>query len=148
MSDDVDDDGDSDSSDADDKDGDDGYNDDGEVDSDGGNNDDNDDNSNVDVIVDDDNNGTMTIWWPRGQLDEKDAMAMGGQQQAERSHMLSHPSEAIINSCRQFEEEKTREREFVFGGDNKQKRVEVEAIEWRSLHLHSINSKPTFRPPQ
>jgi hypothetical protein len=24
----------------------------------------------------------------------------------------------------------------------------VEEIEWRSLHLHSINSKPTFRPPQ
>ncbi len=30
----------------------------------------------------------------------------------------------------------------------RQKRIEVEEIEWRSLHLHSINSKPTFRPPQ
>ena len=33
-------------------------------------------------------------------------------------------------------------------GGGQQKRVEVEAIEWRSLHLHSINSKTTFRPPQ
>jgi hypothetical protein len=39
-----------------------------------------------------------------------------------------------------------REGQFLRGG--RQKRVEVEEIEWRSLHLHSINSKPTFRPPQ
>jgi hypothetical protein len=40
-----------------------------------------------------------------------------------------------------------RERD-TFGGLGRQKRVEVEVIEfeWRSLHLHSINSKPTFRP--
>jgi hypothetical protein len=40
------------------------------------------------------------------------------------------------------------EREGHFRGGGRQKRVEVEEIEWRSLHLHSINSKPTFRPPQ
>ena len=40
------------------------------------------------------------------------------------------------------------EREGQFWRGGRQKRVEVEEIEWRSLHLHSINSKPTFRPPQ
>ena len=40
------------------------------------------------------------------------------------------------------------EREGRFWGTEGQKRVEVEAIGWRSFHLHSINSKSTFRPPQ
>jgi len=32
----------------------------------------------------------------------------------------------------------------TISGGGRQKRVKVEEIEWRSLHLHSINSKPTF----
>ena len=40
-----------------------------------------------------------------------------------------------------------REGQFFWGGWQ-QKRVEVEVIEWRSLHLLSINSKPTAQPPQ
>jgi len=40
------------------------------------------------------------------------------------------------------------ERDGQFFGEGRQKRVEVEEIEWRSLHLHSINYEPTFRPPQ
>jgi hypothetical protein len=40
------------------------------------------------------------------------------------------------------------EREGRFGGIEPQKRVEVELIEWRSVDLHSINSKSTFPPPQ
>jgi hypothetical protein len=39
-------------------------------------------------------------------------------------------------------------REGRFKGTEGQKRVEVEAIGWRSLHLHLINSKLTFRTPQ
>jgi hypothetical protein len=39
-------------------------------------------------------------------------------------------------------------RKGGFGGIEPQKRVEVEVIEWRSVDLHSINSKSTFRPPQ
>jgi hypothetical protein len=72
---------------------------------------------------------------------------MGGQRHTERSRAPRHPSEATINLCWQFGEELTRERDNL-GGGGWQKRVEVEETEWRSLHLHSINSKPTFRPPQ
>ena len=36
----------------------------------------------------------------------------------------------------------------TIAGGGRQKRVGVDAIEWRSLHLHSINSKPTFQPHQ
>ena len=75
------------------------------MDSDGGDNDNIDDDGNVDIIVDGNDNGKTTIQWPRGQLDKNDAMAMGGQRQAECLHGLCHPSEAIINLCRQFEEE-------------------------------------------
>jgi hypothetical protein len=39
-------------------------------------------------------------------------------------------------------------REGQFGGIEPQERVEVELIEWRTIDLHSINSKSTFRPPQ
>jgi hypothetical protein len=39
-------------------------------------------------------------------------------------------------------------REGRFWGTEGQKRVEVEVIRWRSFHLHSINSKSTFCPPQ
>ncbi len=35
-----------------------------------------------------------------------------------------------------------------FGGIEPQERVEVELIEWRSIDLHSIDSKSTFCPPQ
>ncbi len=40
------------------------------------------------------------------------------------------------------------EREGQFGGIEPQKGVQVELIEWRSINLHSINSKSTFRPTQ
>jgi hypothetical protein len=40
------------------------------------------------------------------------------------------------------------EREGQFCVTGGQKMVEGEVIGWRSLHLHSINSKSTFRPPQ
>ena len=40
------------------------------------------------------------------------------------------------------------EREGQFRGKEGQKRVEVEAIGWRSLHLHLINSKSIFPTPQ
>jgi hypothetical protein len=39
-------------------------------------------------------------------------------------------------------------REGQFGGIEPQERVKVELIEWRSIDLHSINSKSTFRTPQ
>jgi hypothetical protein len=39
-------------------------------------------------------------------------------------------------------------REGQFGGIEPQKRVKVELIEWRSIDLHSIDSKSTFHPPQ
>jgi hypothetical protein len=39
------------------------------------------------------------------------------------------------------------EREGGFGGIEPQKRVEMEWIEWRSVDLHSIYSKSTFRTP-
>jgi hypothetical protein len=85
--------------------------------------------------------------WRRGQMDDDDAMAMGGQRHAELSLAPRHPSKATTNLCRQYGEESTKERDN-FGGGGRQKRVAVEEIEWRSLHFHSINSKPTFRPPQ
>ena len=83
-------------------------------------------------------------------MDDDDVMEMGGQRHAELSLALAprHPSEATTNLCRQFGEESTKERDN-FGWGGRQKRVAVEEIlEWRSLHFHSINSKPTFRPPQ
>ena len=40
------------------------------------------------------------------------------------------------------------EREGRFRGMEGQKRVDLEAIGWKSLHLHSINSKSIFRTPQ
>ncbi len=39
-------------------------------------------------------------------------------------------------------------REGEFGGIEPQKRVEVELIEWRSLHIHTTNSKSSFCPSQ
>ncbi len=39
-------------------------------------------------------------------------------------------------------------KEGHFGGIEPQKQVEVELIEWRSIDLHSIDSKSIFRPPQ
>jgi len=148
TSNDVDDDGDSNDNDANDNDGGNGDNNDGEVECDGGDNDDNnnDNDVNIHVIEDDDDDGTTTMRWRRGRMDDDDAMAMGGQRHAECSRAPRHPSEATINLCRQFWEESMRVRDNFGGG--RQKRVEVEEIEWRSLHLHSINSKPTFQPPQ
>ncbi len=147
TSDNVDDDGDSDDNDANDMDDGDGNNDNGEVEHDGGdyNDDDNDGNANVDVVEDDNDNRMTMIRWRQVQLDDDDAMAMGSQQHTERSRALCHPSEATINLCWQFGEESTRESEnFFLGG--RQKRVKVEAIEWRSFHIHSINSKPSGHP--
>ncbi len=39
-------------------------------------------------------------------------------------------------------------REGRFGGKEPQKRDKVELIEWRSVDLHSINSKSTFAHPR
>jgi hypothetical protein len=39
-----------------------------------------------------------------------------------------------------------RQKRRAMGGKEPQKRVEVELIEWRSVDLHSINSKSTFCP--
>ncbi len=118
RSDNVDDDGDSDDNDANDKDGGNGNNDDGEVEHDGDDNDNNNDvdDVNVDVIEDNDNNRMTTMRWRRVRLDDKDAMAMGGQRHAECSRAPCHPSEATINLCRQFGEESTRERDNFGGG--------------------------------
>jgi hypothetical protein len=149
TSNDVDGDGDSNDNDANDNDGSDGDNNDGEVEHDGGDDDNNDDDDDVyiDVVEDDDNDGTTTMRWQRGRMDDDDAMAMGGQRHTELSLAQRHPSEATTNLCRQFGEELTKERDN-FGGGGRQKRVAVEEIQWRSLHFHSINSKPTFRPLQ
>jgi len=49
-------------------------------------------------------------------LDNDNAMAMGGQQQAECLQAPRHPFEATINLCRQFGEELTRERDNLGGG--------------------------------
>ena len=52
-----------------------------------GDEDDNDDNDNVniDVIEDNGDDGTTMMRWRKGRMDDDDAMAMGGQQPAERS---------------------------------------------------------------
>jgi hypothetical protein len=71
---------------------------------------------NIDVVEDDDNYGTTKMRWRQGQMDDSDAMAMGGQRHAERSGAPRHPSEATINLCRQFGEESTRERDNFGGG--------------------------------
>ena len=109
------------------------------------NNDNDDDDVYIDVVKDDNNDGTTMMRWGQGRMDDDDAMAMGGKRHAELSPR--HPSEATTNLCRQFGEESTKERDNFQGG-GRQKRVAVEEIEWRSLHFHSINSKPTVRPPQ
>jgi hypothetical protein len=57
----------------------DGDNDDGEVEHDGDDNvNDDEDVVNIDVVEDDKNDGTTTMRWQRGQMDDNDAMAMGG----------------------------------------------------------------------
>ena len=57
----------------------DGDNDDGEVEYDGDDNvNDDEDVVNIDVIEDDNNDGTTTMRWQRGRMDDNDAMAMGG----------------------------------------------------------------------
>ena len=119
-----DDDGDSNDNDANDNHDGDGDNDDGEVEHDGSDKDDNDDDDdvNIDVIEDDDDDGTMTMRWRRGQMDDNDAMAMGGQRHAKISRVPRHPSETTINICRQFGEESTRERDNFAGGDDKKDR--------------------------
>ena len=85
---------------------------------DGGDDDDNVilDDINIDVVEDDDNDGTTTMRWRRGRMDDNDAMAMGGQRHTERLGAPCHPSEATINLCRQFGEESTRERDNFGGG--------------------------------
>ncbi len=71
---------------------------------------------------------------------------MGGQQHAEPVQVLLHPSKQ--QSTNEIVWGGGDKRERRFGGIEPQKRVEVELIEWRSVDLHSINSKSTFRPPQ
>jgi hypothetical protein len=89
------------------------------VEHDGGDDDNNNDDDDVyiDVVEDNDNDGTTTMRWRRGLIDDDDAMAMGGQQNAELSLAPRHPSEATTNLCRQFGEESTKERDnFGWGG--------------------------------
>jgi hypothetical protein len=57
--------------------------------------------------------------WQRGPMDEYDAMVMGGQQHAEHWQVLCHPFKSTINLCRQFREEKTRDRDSLGGGAEK-----------------------------
>ena len=78
--------------------------------------------------------------------DNNNEMAMGGQQHAERMQVLRHPSKQQSNNVTVWGG--GDEREGQFGGIEPQKSVEVELIEWRSVDLHSINSKLSFRPPQ
>jgi hypothetical protein len=155
MSDNVDDNGDndgdgnSDGNDGKDSDGGDGDNDKGEVEHDGGDNNDNDDNDdnddnndvNIDVVEDNGNDGTTTMRWRRGRMDNDDAMAMGGQRPAECLRVPRHPSEATINLCRQFGEESTRERDNFFGGGDRK------GLRWRRLsgdHFISTQSIPNL----
>jgi hypothetical protein len=113
------------------------------VEHDGGDYDDNVvlDDVNIDVVEDDDNDGTTTMRLRRGQMDDDDAMTMGGQRHAERSGAPRHPSEATINLCRRFGEESTRERDnFGWGDDRKGSR-------WRRLsgdHFISTQSIPNL----
>jgi hypothetical protein len=74
------------------------------------------DDVNIDVVEDNDNDGTTTMRWRRGRIDDDDVMAMGSQRHAERSGAPRHPSEATINLYRQFGEESTRERDNFGGG--------------------------------
>jgi hypothetical protein len=139
----VNDDGDSDDNDANDNDDGDGDNNDGEVEDDGGDDDDNDneDNVNIDVVKDNDNDGMTTMRWQQGQMDDNDAMAMGGQRHAERSRAPRHQSETTINLCQQFGEESTRERDNFGGGDNRK------GSRWRRLsgyHFISTQSIPNL----
>jgi hypothetical protein len=79
--------------------------------------------------------------WRRGQMDDDDSMAMGGQRHAERSGAPRHPSEATINLCRQFGEESTRERDNFGGGDDRK------GSRWRRLsgdHFISTQSIPNL----
>ena len=71
---------------------------------------------NIDVVEDEDNDGTTTMRWRRGRMDDDDAMVMGGQRHAERLGAPRHPSKATINLCRQFGEESTRVRDNFRGG--------------------------------
>jgi hypothetical protein len=75
------------------------------------------------------------MWWRWAASDTQNA----------RERCATHPRQqsTYVDSLGRSR----RERGTILGG-GQQKRVEVEAIEWRSLHLHSINSKTTFRPPQ
>jgi hypothetical protein len=83
----------------------------------------------------------MTMRWQRGRMDNNDAMAIGGQQHAERSRAPRHPSETAINLCRQFGEELTRERDNFGGGDDRK------GSRWRRLsgdHFISTQSIPNL----
>ena len=65
----------------------------------------NDDKVNVDVLEDDIDDGMTTMRWQQGRMDDNNSMMMGGQQHAECSQALHHPSESTINLCQQFREE-------------------------------------------
>jgi hypothetical protein len=71
---------------------------------------------------------------------------MGGQQHAERVQVLRHPSKQQSTNVTDWGGRD--EREGRFGGIEPEKRIKVELIEWRSVDLHSINSKSTFPLPQ
>ncbi len=121
----------------------DGDNNDGEVEHDGGDDDDNDDNNgvNIDVVEDDDDDGT-TRTNGRRRCDGD------GRPATRRTLASAAPTIQGNNQLVSTVWGGVDEREGQCRGGGRQKRVDVEEIEWRSLHLHSINSKPTFRPPQ
>ena len=115
---------------------------------DGGDNDDNNDkdNVNIDIVEDDDDDGMTTMRWRRKNGRQR---CDGNGRPATRRTLTSaappiRDNNQLMSTVWGGVDE--REGQFLRGG--RQKRVEVEEIEWRSLHLHSINSKPTFRPPQ
>ncbi len=71
---------------------------------------------------------------------------MGGQKHAECIQVLRHPSKQQSTNVTVWEG--GDEREGRFGEIEPQKRDKVELIEWRSVDLHSINSKSIFCPNQ
>ncbi len=89
--------------------------------------------------------------WRRQQWDDNNAMATTTmeQQQSDGDGLASAvPPIWSNNQLMLTVWGGVNKREGRYWGTEGQKRVKVEAIGWRSLHLHSINSKSTFRTPQ
>jgi hypothetical protein len=135
--------GNSDGSDANDKDGgDNGNNDKGDINGDDGGDD---DYNNDDVNDVNDNDGQL-----RCNGDEDDGTMRMEQRRCDGNGLMSAvpPIRVGNNQLMSTVWRGVDEREGQFWGTEGQKRVDVEAIRWRSLHLHWINSKSTFRTPR